>query len=431
MMSNSSLGAFFALLKIFRISQTQSLVSILKIFKNTKLPPQIIELFMGKLSSLRGESSAYNPSLWGESQELHSISSLRELRSNSWQSKSRESKTQTNINIFTKIFFAFLFVLTLTHANEFAPNKNHAINIVTENDAYFEPFIKSDKYYTGGHYVSYLSPEFAQSWLNKIAGFAHLYDRHFTRFAVALKQELYTPNKPRDYDFTAPSNDILFGAGLYGSLAIISRTRDFMEQFSLDIGVVGPLAYGKETQNLIHKATKNPIYRGWDAPNGTLKNEVLINLHYGLIWRWVFIEDFFDVLPSVQISLGNALTAANVGIKFRIGYGIKNDFGLQKLRSRFAQNIISDGLKVYVFFGASGSAVARDMFVQGNTSALTRGAGVKSGVKLNRFLYEIELGAMVGWKYLSFGYVWSNESKRFREQNGHHKYGSLRLEIMF
>ena len=198
-----------------------------------------------------------------------------------------------------------------------------------------------------------------------------------------------------------------------------------MEQFSLDIGLVGPKAFGKQVQNGVHRLTNNGEAKGWDYHG--LKSEILVNLHYGFIYRWVFIEDFFDVLPQFQISLGNAYTALNVGARFRVGYGIRNDFGLQKLKSRFAQNIVDDGLKIYAVFGINGSIVGRDMFVEGNTGK----NAPKSGVKLNRFLYEIEFGAMIGWKYLSFGYIWSNESLRFKGQNGHHKYGSLRLEIMF
>ena len=67
---NSSLGAFFALLKFFGHSQTISLVSRPKNFKNTKLLPQILELFMGKLSSLRDSATA-------ESWQSKTFSSLR------------------------------------------------------------------------------------------------------------------------------------------------------------------------------------------------------------------------------------------------------------------------------------------------------------------------------------------------------------------
>lgn len=315
--------------------------------------------------------------------------------------------------------------MPLSADESFAPNNNHGITIITENDAYFEPLIKSDEYYTAGHYVSYLSPEWTDSWINKIAAFSHLYDKHFSRFSVAIKQEIYTPDKKYDYDFTPPTNDILFGAALYANLSFVSRTRDFMEQFSLDIGIVGPYAFGKQVQNGVHRITNNREALGWNV--GALKSEILVNLHYGLIWRWVFIEDFFDVLPQFQISLGNAYTAASAGIKFRVGYGIKNDFGAQKLKSRFIQNIAGDGLKIYGVFGLSGSVVGRDMFVEGNTGK----NAPKSPVTINRFLYEVEVGAMIGWKYLSFGYIWTSEYPRFKEQNGHHKYGSLRLEIMF
>ena len=338
----------------------------------------------------------------------------------------KRRKFAKSSNLLATLFFAiFTQIAPLSADESFALNKNHGITILSENDAYFEPLIKSDEYYTAGHYISYLSPEFTDSWINKIAAFSHLYDKHFSRFSIALKQEIYTPDKKYDYDFTPPTNDILFGAALYANLSFVSRTRDFMEQFSVDIGIVGPYAFGKQVQNGVHRITNNREALGWNV--GALKSEILVNLHYGLIWRWVFIEDFFDVLPQFQISLGNAYTAASAGIKFRMGYGIKNDFGAQKLKSRFAQNIVDDGLKIYGVFGFGGSVVGRDMFVEGNTAK----SAPKSPVTINRFLYEVEVGAMIGWKYVSFGYIWTSEYPRFREQNGHHKYGSLRLEIMF
>lgn len=338
-------------------------------------------------------------------------------------------KANYAITILRKFIIAIFCLFLPLFANEpFMPNNNHSINILTENDAYFEPFIKSDEYYTAGHYISYLSPEFEDSWINKVAAFSHFYDKHFSRFFIALKQELYTPDSKYNYDFSAPKDDILFGAALYANFAIVSRTRDFMEQISFDIGLVGPYAFGKEVQNGVHRITNNREALGWDYG---LKSEILLNLHYGLIWRWVFIEDFFDVLPNFQISLGNALTAINAGAKFRIGYGLKNDFGLQKLQSKFAQNIAGDGLKIYAIFGINGSVVGRDMFIEGNTAFLTGNKGVQSGVRINRLIYEIEAGFMIGYKYFSLGYIWSNQSKRFKEQKHYHKYGSIRVEIAF
>ncbi len=306
----------------------------------------------------------------------------------------------------------------------FKINPNHSISIATENDVYFEPFVNTDRFYTAGHSISYLSPEYADSWLNNVAIFSHLYGKNFARFGVKLTQELYTPDDKYKYDFTPPTRDILFGAALYASAEFISRTRDFAEQISLDLGVIGPLALGRQAQNGIHKLTNNRQARGWDYQ---LKNEPLVNLHYGIIYRWVFIEDFFDILPWASFSLGNANVSISAGAKMRIGYGLRNDFGYQKVKSRFAQIIADDGFKIYAFFGAQGSLVGRDIFIEGNTGK----NGRKSSVRIKHELYAFEAGAMVGYKYFSIGYVWSNESPRFKEQRGQHKYGSLRIEIMF
>ncbi|MGX2983752.1 hypothetical protein [Helicobacter sp. 23-1045] len=52
------MGAPFALLKFFGRSQTASLVSHPKNFKNTKLPPQILELFLNADSAIFVRDSA-------------------------------------------------------------------------------------------------------------------------------------------------------------------------------------------------------------------------------------------------------------------------------------------------------------------------------------------------------------------------------------
>ena len=105
---NSFLGASFALVKIFRISQTPSLGSILKIFTNTKqgksevslskLPPQILELFIKNIlnspslaEGVRGWVKPPNPSLRGESQDLPKQSTLFRHTERSEVSKTLES----------------------------------------------------------------------------------------------------------------------------------------------------------------------------------------------------------------------------------------------------------------------------------------------------------------------------------------------------
>lgn len=325
------------------------------------------------------------------------------------------------------VLIAVVCVLQISlSAQEFITNKNQSINLISDNDSYIDmlkPNVLSDKYYTAGQYLSYLSQEFQHSPINEFALLSRLYGDYFSRFSVAIKQEMHTP-KDRNYNkFTPQSDDILFGATLYANAAILNRTPDFMEQISLDIGVSGPYAFGKEVQNFVHRITKNPIITGWDY--AALKNEIIANLHYGMIYKVRIFDDYIDALPQFQLSLGNALISANFGIKLRIGGGLSNDFGLSKLKSRFHQNIISDALKIYGVIGVNKSVVWRDIFIDGNTFKHN------SGVKANRFVDEFEIGAMIGYKHFSLGYLFTQESKRFKEQKAGHKYGSFVMEFVF
>ncbi|MGX2981886.1 GTPase Era [Helicobacter sp. 23-1045] len=106
-MGNSSLGASFALLKFFGRSQTASLVSHPKNFKNTKSPPQILELFLNAESNKKnGENIAdsanaeSNKSCHIERSEISqnrdsSIASQSQNDKNNPSSQMREDKSQS------------------------------------------------------------------------------------------------------------------------------------------------------------------------------------------------------------------------------------------------------------------------------------------------------------------------------------------------
>lgn len=304
---------------------------------------------------------------------------------------------------------------------DFKKDEHQMVSIVSENDAYSRIFVKNNEKMYIGHYLSYTSKEFDDSFLNKIKLLSYLSNNSYARFNISLNQEIYTPiNK---YSTTMLNNDIPYGAALFASLSSINRTKNFVEQLGVDIGSVGPLALGKQTQNFIDKITSNAPSLGW---NNQIKNEFLLNLNYGVIYRWNFIEDFFDILPQGQIFLGNGYTAISAGAKMRIGYGMKNDFGIQKYKSSFSSIITNDGFKMYFLTGVDGSIVGRNIFIQGNTFG-----GLKSGLTLNPFVYDFEVGFVVGYKNISLSYLFTRNSKEFKEQINFHNYGSIRLDIIF
>lgn len=318
------------------------------------------------------------------------------------------------------LVFLFPYLLFCDEMN-FEKDKYQMISLVSENDAYSKIFVRNNEKIYIGHYLSYTSQEFDDSFLNKIKLLSYLSDSSYSRFNISLNQEIHTPmNK---YATTILNNDMLYGSAIYASLSSINRTKSFVEQLGVDIGFVGPLALGKQTQNFINKITSTSPSLGW---NNQIKNEFLLNLNYGVIYRWNFIEDFFDILPQGQIFLGNDYTAISAGARMRIGYGMKNDFGIQKYKSSFSSIAVDDGLKIYFLAGINGSIVGRNIFIQGNTFG-----GVKSGLSLNPFVYDCEVGFVVGYKNVSFSYLFTRTSKEFKKQINFHNYGSLRLDIIF
>ncbi len=316
------------------------------------------------------------------------------------------------------LFFIFPLIL---FSNELIKRDKQILSLITENDAYFEPFIKSDRYYTAGHYLSYTSKEFDDSFMNKIAVFSHFYDKSLSSFSVSLNQEIYTPEDK--HRIPLKKDDALFGGYLYANITISNRADEFLEQIGFDIGVVGPYALGRQVQNGVHKITNNRQVEGWKYQ---IKNEFIMNFYYNIIYRLNLFDNIFDISPNFLLSLGNANIYADAGIKLRIGYGLNNDFAIPSVRNRIVSNTIEDGFRIYLLGGLKYKFVGRNIFLEGNTIR-----GVKGNLSLNRMIYEMEIGALIGYKNFAISYLFTNRQKEFKTQSTNHTYGSIRFEISF
>ena len=77
----------------------------------------------------------------------------------------------------------------------------------------------------------------------------------------------------------------------------------------------------------------------------------------------------YDFVPRLGVALGNAATYASVGGTIRIGKDLRNDFGPPRARPALpgSEGFIGEGFGWYFFVGAGGEAVARNIFLDGNT----------------------------------------------------------------
>jgi lipid A 3-O-deacylase len=244
------------------------------------------------------------------------------------------------------------------------------LSITVENDS----FLGTDCYYTQGMRIQYMHeanqlPEWTARFLTNFPTLGMDVSR--MRIGGAVGQEIYTP---RRISRSAPIvTDRPYAAWLHGSL-ILRRSGEFLDQvpvmdeMELDLGVVGPAALGEETQKWWHDLLNQPEPKGWD---NQISNEPAIQLFFTRSFQFGFrSENYwgFDVVPHVKAALGNVYIYGEVGTMLRAGYNLPPEYIISPIES-FSTHPSYDPPKwaAYVFAGADGRAVGRNIFLDGNT----------------------------------------------------------------
>lgn len=253
------------------------------------------------------------------------------------------------------------------------------VTVLEENDSILSD---DDGYYTQGLQFSYLSPGVAEDsawaapfdWLGGgvLGILPGASDEVSRRYEFLLGQQLFTPE---NIHLAKPdSDDRPYAGWLYGGIGLVQDTdRQQLDHIELLVGVVGPAAGGRRTQNDWHQFIGIQEADGWDHQ---LDNEPGIMLSYERKWRLLQpIAGGFavDAIPELGATAGNVQTYAETGIMLRFGKGLEADYGPARLRpalsgtSYFNSAYLEDPFGFYLFVGAQGRAVARNIFLDGNS----------------------------------------------------------------
>ena len=289
-----------------------------------------------------------------------------------------------------------------------------------------------DRFYSHGTEISYLRPGSPPSWLATVAKqlpFFELGDAQAVQFSLGHK--IYTPEDTQATDLIP--DDRPYAGWLFGNAELLSRfattpTSQASNVVGVSVGVVGPAALGKEIQNGWHDLIGVPRSRGW---NNQLRNELGVNLNYSR--RWQFFEPAplateFEVAPHLTASLGNVFTYAGTGLMFRWGRGLRNDYAPPNIRPGFPGiPFIRPSNKPgwYFFAGAEGRAVARNIFLDGNTFVDSHSVDKKTLVA------DVQFGVAYHWSgvRLALSNVW--RSPEFDGQQENTQFGSINLSFAF
>lgn len=295
----------------------------------------------------------------------------------------------------------------------------------------------TDRHYTHGMRLSWVSdkrmdgPDWARELLVILYPLAEV---RRGRIGFALGQNIYTPE---DTSTTALDfEDRPYAGWLYGAISLHAETGrqfaghkvDLLDSVELSVGIVGPQAFGEDVQNNFHDLIGVARSAGW---NNQLKNEPALALFFERKLRppSVRVAGYeADVLPHIGGAVGNVFTLANIGATFRIGRGLKQDFGPPQIRptlSGLPAIDKSDALNWYFFAGAEGRAILRNIFLDGNSVAESHNIAKEPFVGSLQFGLSLAYGSA----RLTFSHVFL--SKEFTVQRRADRYGTVTLSKRF
>jgi len=312
------------------------------------------------------------------------------------------------------------------------------LTIYFENDL----FAGTDEQYTNGTLISLTSPRlenFADDpnvgrLVRSFDETPWMGDPGFDRnVVVGIGQNMYTPSNTESEQLV--ENDRPYAGWLYGSLGLIWKNEKVRNSLVLNVGVVGPWSYAEETQRLIHEARDIPMPNGW---NNQLDNEVAFVIGYERMWRLRTYEPSgidWDILPYVGASLGTVAINARAGAEVRVGYNLPDDFGTSVIGPATAtpapvENPAQakrwqENAGFHVFGRLEGRAVARDIFLDGNTFEDSH------SISKEPFVADMVVGASLNWRNTKLTYAYVYRTKEFKGQEDEQIFGSLTLTVTY
>lgn len=313
------------------------------------------------------------------------------------------------------------------------------LGLYLENDL----FAGTDQHYTSGFKLSWSSHDldqlgdspYANPLLPLFNVLPYINEKDYQKNLVfALGQNIYTPVNTVAKALLV--NDRPYAGWLYLGVGVVWKDSEARNSLVLDIGVVGQISQAEAVQDFIHDL------RGFDSPNGwdnQLDDEIAFTLAYERKWRWPrhAQRSGFDweVLPHAGLALGTVRTFANVGAEVRAGLNLPDDFGTPSIAPASTTSTPVDGamgadrskfdVGAYLFARVDGRAVARNIFLDGNTYSDSHSVSKKPLVA------DLSVGVAINLKNTKLAYALVYRTKEFKQQEDAQVFGTVSVNWTF
>lgn len=298
------------------------------------------------------------------------------------------------------------------------PNGTFSINI--ENDI----FGGNDGHYTHGMRLAWVPdqrqpvPQWARSFAELMPWFPN--DGNI-RYGYAIGQSIFTPSDIKVSN--PPKGERPYAGWLYGSIGLGIETGRVVDQFGLTVGMVGPASGAEKVQKWVHKQVGSDRPMGWDTQ---LKNELGVVATWQRSWRGIakakVLGNELDLGAHLGGAVGNVFTYANTGLMVRFGPNLPNDYGPSRIQPGLpgsADFAPARDFRWYAFAGIEARAVARNIFLDGNSFRDSR------SVDRRNLVGDVQFGVVLDWEDVRVSYTHVIRSKEFHGQDKKDVFGSL------
>ena len=322
---------------------------------------------------------------------------------------------------FRHVALAFAASLMLPAMPVHAADEPGTFTTVFENDLFF----RIDRDYTNGIEFNW-SPSASQRLPEFLAGLApSLLPHDTTRVSYSLGQMMFTPEDTAVYD--PPPTQRPYAGYLYGALALTSIGPGTEEQLRVQLGAIGPASLAADSQDLVHRLRGFALPQGWHTQ---LRDEPGLVVSYQVTQQAVSLAlpgDFaFDIKANAGGAIGNVFDYASAGAVARLGINMPTDNGPPQIEPGRPSSYYYDsgpGLGAYIFAGIQGRAVARNLFLDGNSFADSR------SVEKQNFVGEMSFGGALDFERFRLSFVHVIRSREYQTQAGFDQFGTLSLAV--
>ena len=324
------------------------------------------------------------------------------------------------------LFLTALAVLGLTapaHAADWT--EKGTLSLLFENDLFYN----SDHDYTNGVLIGYTTapqdtPDWAVDLARKLPFFAQEGE---VRTRYALGQDIFTPHNlslPNP-----PPTDRPYAGFLYGAFGLVDDNETSLDQLQVTLGIVGPASLAEDTQKFVHRIIHGTDPQGWATQ---LRDEPGLIIQYERSLKLIPPQSvfglFFDAEPHYGIAIGNIYDYVNVGGMARLGINIPKDYGPLRIDPSLPGSGFYEptgGVGAYIFAGVDGRAIARNLFLDGNSFQDSRSVS-----KMN-LVGDLELGAAVTFRAFQLTFTHVMRTREYATQKTAAQFGAVNLSVRF